>query len=140
MDKTAVAGRTYRTKWSSITQPGTNASNTQRVTASTPPPPPPVAPTSATVTAATRNNNNDRLTLTWVNPAGNNQTGFTIQYSINSAFPANNTTTATAGANATTWTSGNVARHTPFYVRIQATNAGGASAPLNATPFPITTP
>jgi len=97
---------------------------------------PPAAPTNVMATARNINTKNDRITLTWTAAAG--ATGYTIQMATNSAFT--NPTVATANGNATSWTSGNVPRNTQYYLRIQATNAGGASAWVNATPFPITTP
>ncbi len=99
---------------------------------------PPAAPASVTVTARNVNTNNDRATVAWTNPAGNNQTGFTIQMANNAAF--NNPTTSNVAATATSFTTGNIPRNTALYFRIQATNAAGASAWVNATPFPITTP
>jgi hypothetical protein len=137
-DTTAVAGQTYRYQVVVYNAAGSTPSNTQRFA---PTPPAPAAPTTVAATAARNNNNNDRITLTWTVPPGNNQTGFTIQMSPNSTFPAGNqTTTANVGASATTWTSGNVPRNTAYYLRIQAINNGGASVWVNATPFPISTP
>jgi FtsP/CotA-like multicopper oxidase with cupredoxin domain len=116
---------------------GTSAwSNRASLTMAAAPPP---APTGVTVTAAARTATADRLTVTWALPAGGNQTGFRIQYSINSTFAAP-VTTANAARTAVTYRSGNVPKATPYYVRVQAFNAGGSSAWVNATPFPITTP
>lgn len=140
VDTTAVSGTRYRYQVVVYNAAGTSASNI--ITVGPPPPPTaaPAAPTSATATAAVSNKKSDVVTLTWVNPAGNNQTGFTIQMSTSSTFPAATTTIVNVAATATTWTSGNVPRATAYYLRIQATNAGGASAWVNATPWPITTP
>jgi FtsP/CotA-like multicopper oxidase with cupredoxin domain len=99
---------------------------------------PPAAPSSVLATAALQGNSNARVTITWTDNA-NNETGFTIQRATNAAFTAN-LVTSTVGANVTTFTTGNVARNTPYYFRIQATNGAGASAWVNAAPFPITTP
>jgi hypothetical protein len=134
-DTTALANQTYRYQVVVYNAAGSTPSNLQRVT------PPPAAPTNVRVTAARISNNNDRITLTWTVPAGNNQTGFTIQMSTNPAFPTGTATaTATVTATTITWTSGNVPRNTAYYLRIQATNGGGASAWVNGTPSPITTP
>jgi len=97
----------------------------------------PAAPSGVNATAS-RQGNNARVTLNWTDNASN-ENGFTIQMSTDAAFTAN-LVTATVGENATTFTTGNVARNTPFYFRVQATNGAGPSAWVNATPFPITTP
>jgi len=97
------------------------------------------APTNVSATAARVGNGpNDRITLTWTDNA-NNETGYTIQSATNATFTINVVTT-TVGANTTTFTTGNVPRNTAFYFRVWATNAGGSSATVNATPFPIITP
>jgi hypothetical protein len=141
VDTTARVGTRYRYQVAIYNAAGTNTSGTVTVTVAPPPPPPPAAPTTVVATAARGFFNNDRITLTWTSPAGNNQTGFTIQMSTSSTFPTGSgTTTANVGATARTWTMGTLPRATPYYLRIQATNSGGASAWVNATPFPITTP
>jgi predicted phage tail protein len=84
------------------------------------------------------NTNNDRVTLTWTDNA-NNETGFTVQRATNAAFTAG-LTTSNVAANTTTFTTGNLPRNTSFYFRVQAVNATGTSAWVNATPFPIITP
>ena len=81
--------------------------------------------------------NNARITLTWADVL--NETSYMIQYATNSTFTAN-LVSSTVSENITTFQTGNVARNTPFYVRIQALNAAGPSAWVNATPFPIITP
>ncbi|MBE0598144.1 MAG: multicopper oxidase domain-containing protein [Desulfuromonadales bacterium] len=97
----------------------------------------PQAPSSLTAGAA-RQGGNARITLTWVDHA-NNETGFILQRATDAAFTANLVST-TLAANATTFNTGNVARNTAYYFRIQAINGAGPSAWVNATPFPITTP
>lgn len=101
-------------------------------------PAPPIAPSNVAATAVSVNNNNDRVTLTWTDNS-NNETGLTIQRATNSTFSAG-LSTSTVGADVTTFTTGNLPRTTAFYFRVSAFNAGGASAWVNATPFPIVTP
>jgi hypothetical protein len=98
---------------------------------------PPAAPTNVLATAAVQGGNNARVTLTWTDVA--TETGYTIQRATNSMFTTG-LTTVTVGANVTTYTTGNIARNTDFYFRVWATNGAGASAMVNATPFPIHTP
>jgi len=98
---------------------------------------PPAAPSNVTATAA-RQGNNARVTLTWTDNA-NNESGFRIQRATDAAFTAN-VVNSTVGANTTTFQTGNVARGTAFYFRVQAFNSADPSAWVNATPFPITTP
>jgi FtsP/CotA-like multicopper oxidase with cupredoxin domain len=97
----------------------------------------PAAPSNVNATAA-RQGNNARVTLTWTDNA-NNEAGFTIQRATDAAFTFN-VVTSTVGPNITTFQTGNVARGTAYYFRIQAFNSADPSAWTNATPFPITTP
>lgn len=98
----------------------------------------PAAPSSVVATAFRVNNRNARVTVTWTDSA-NNETGFRIQRATNAAFTAG-LVTSTVGANVTTFTTGNVPRFTDFYFRVQAYNATGSSAYVNASPFPVPTP
>ncbi len=98
---------------------------------------PPPAPSNVNATAARQGNNSARVTLTWTDVAG--ETGYRIQRATDANFTAN-VVTSTVGANTTTFTTGNVARNTDFYFRVQAYNDIGNSAWVNATPFPIHTP
>jgi len=98
---------------------------------------PPAAPSNVKATAA-RQGNNARVTLTWTDNA-NNESGFRLQRATDAAFTLN-VVTSTVGANVTTFQTGNVARGTAFYFRVQAFNSADPSAWVNATPFPITTP
>jgi len=99
---------------------------------------PPVAPSNVQATAFQFNNNSDRVTVTWTDNS-NNETGFRIQRATDTAFTVG-LTTSTVNANVTTFTSGNLPRGATYYFRVQAYNASGVSAWVNATPFPITTP
>lgn len=98
---------------------------------------PPAAPSNLTATAALQGNN-ARVTLTWTDNA-DNESGFTIQRASNPTFTTG-LVTSTVGANVTSFTTGNVPRNTAYYFRIWATNIAGASALVEATPFPIITP
>jgi FtsP/CotA-like multicopper oxidase with cupredoxin domain len=99
---------------------------------------PPVAPSNVTVTAARFNTNFDRVTVTWTDNS-NNETGFRIQRAQSANFQ-NNQVTVTVGAGVQTYTTGNLPRGQNYYFRVQAFNASGTSAYVNATPFPVTTP
>jgi fibronectin type 3 domain-containing protein len=139
-DNNLTTGNTYSYRVAAINGAGMSSySNTTTVNVVAPPSTPPTAPSSATVTATqVGKGNNARITLTWTASSG--ATGYTIQVSTNNAFTSN-VTTATAAANATSWSSGNLSRATAYYVRIQAFNGAGPSITwTNATPFPITTP
>jgi hypothetical protein len=94
---------------------------------------PPVAPSNLAVSVQ-----GSKASLTWTDNA-NNESGFRIQRATNSTFTAG-LVTSTVGANITTFQTGNVARNTAFYFRVQAFNSADPSAWVNATPFPITTP
>ncbi len=97
---------------------------------------PPAAPMNLSANAFRFNNNNDRVTLTWTDNA-NNETGFIIQRATNSVFSAG-LVTSTAGANATTFTTGNLPRFTTYWFRVAATNSAGASTWSNVVS--VTTP
>ena len=100
------------------------------------------APSNVTVAAA-RNGTTDMVTLTWVDNASN-ETGFTVQRATNAGFTtglATATAPTAAGTGTTvTFTQTGVARRTTFYYRVQAVNGASASAWVNATPSPVTTP
>jgi hypothetical protein len=99
-----------------------------------------VAPTapSNVVATAVRQGNNARVTLTWTDTS-NNEAGFRIQRATDAAFTFN-VVTSTVGAGIQTFNTGNVARGTAFYFRVQAFNSADPSAWVNANPFPIITP
>ena len=97
----------------------------------------PTAPQGVTAVAVTQGNNNARVTLAWADMS-NNEDGFRVQRALNSAFT--NPVTSTVGANTITFNTGNVNRATSYYFRVQAYNNVGASAWVNASPYPITTP
>jgi FtsP/CotA-like multicopper oxidase with cupredoxin domain len=132
---TSATGNTYVYRVAAVNAGtiGLVYSNTATVTLGVPP----AAPSPVTATAARQGGNAARVTLTWTNVTG--ETGYRIQRATDAAFTAN-LVTSTVGANVTTFTTGNVARATPFYFRVQAFNGFGASIYVNATPFPITTP
>jgi hypothetical protein len=87
---------------------------------------------------ATAQGNNAKVTLTWTDTSIN-EAGFAIQRATDLNFTFNVVTT-TVGAGVTTYQTGNVARGTSFYFRVQAFNSANPSAWVNAAPFPITTP
>lgn len=91
----------------------------------------PAAPSSLTANATRSGNGpNDRVTLNWTDNS-NNETGFVIQRATDSGFTAN-LVVSTAGANATTYRTGNVPRNTTFWFRVQAVNGSASSGWSNA--------
>ena len=133
-DTAVTAGATYTYRVAAVNSAGLSGyatSNTITIAS------PPAAPSPVTATAAVQGRNNARVTLNWTNVA--NETGYTIQRATNATFTAN-LVSNTVGADVTSFTTGNVARSTPFYFRVQAYNGAGASAWVNANPFPIITP
>jgi hypothetical protein len=98
----------------------------------------PPAPFNVRATAV-RQGTRAKVTLTWQQELTTNATGYTIQRATNATFTAN-LVSATVGQNVLTYSTGLVARNTPYYFRVQATNGAGQSSWVNATPFPIVTP
>jgi len=135
VDTTVTAGTTYTYRVAAVNAAGLSA-YTNEASVSTAAAP--LAPASVTATATvTRNNRNATVTLSWADVA--NETGYTIQSATDPGFTVN-VVTASVGANITSFTSGKLARTTPYYFRVLAFNASGPSAWTNATPFPIVTP
>lgn len=96
---------------------------------------PPAAPTNVTVSAVVVGTR-DNVTLKWTD-ASNNEAGFTIQRSTNGTSWS---TIAMLPANTQTYTQTGVLRNRIYYYRINSYNNMGASAWVNASPFPIRTP
>jgi FtsP/CotA-like multicopper oxidase with cupredoxin domain len=96
---------------------------------------PPADPTAVTATAAASKKGYDKVTVAWSGSTG--AQSYSIQIATDSAFTAivaNGTVTAPTA----TYTSPNLAFATGgYYVRVQAVNAAGVSAWVNATPFPV---
>ena len=134
-DVTVVPGTTYRYRVGAQNSVGTSYSAPSGNVVI---PAPPAAPTNVTATAARQGGSAARITVTWTDVA-TTETGYRIQRATNATFTAN-LVTSTVGANVTTFTTGNVARNTSFYLRVQAYNGAGNSAWVNATPLPILTP
>jgi hypothetical protein len=99
----------------------------------------PAAPSNVTVGSCTIDGTVDRCNLAWVDNSNNN-TGFRIQRASNANFTG--ATNFSAGANAVTFTTGNMSRNTAWYFRVRAFNNSGPaeSAYVIALPSPITTP
>ncbi len=117
--------RTADSAWSNTASPATG-------------PAVPTAPTGVTATSSIVNNDlNARVSLRWTDTS-TTETGFRIQQSTNIGFTANVVTT-TVPANAVLFRTANLQRRTNYYFRIQSFNAAGASAWVNAVPFPINT-
>jgi FtsP/CotA-like multicopper oxidase with cupredoxin domain len=133
-DTTVTAGSTYAYRVAALNSAGRSSySNEVGVSLISAP----AAPGPVAATAALQGRNNARVTLTWVNVA--NETGYTIQRATDAGFTAN-VASVSVGANTTNYTTGNLARTTPYYFRVLAYNGAGQSAWVNATPFPIVTP
>jgi FtsP/CotA-like multicopper oxidase with cupredoxin domain len=90
-------------------------------------------PPSVVLASAVRQGNNERVTLIWTDNS-NNEANFRIERATNSSFT--NPVVVTVPANQTTYTSGSIPR-VNYWFRVIAVNVLGASAPANATPFPI---
>jgi len=105
------------------------------ITVSAPPPPAaPAAPSNVTATSGAGSS----VTLTWTDNS-NNETGFAIQRATDSTFTTGSVLLP-VGANVTTFNTGNLPPGT-YYFRVRSfTFQVGASAWVNATPFPITVP
>jgi FtsP/CotA-like multicopper oxidase with cupredoxin domain len=100
---------------------------------------PPTAPINVQATAFQFNTNSDRVTVTWTDTS-NNETGFRIQRATDANFTVG-LTTSTVNTNVTTFTTGNLPRGATYYYRVQAYNASGVSAYVNANNGnPIITP
>lgn len=133
-DTQVAAGNAYQYQVFAVNAAGPSSPPTTSAVVNILAPPP--APTDVNA-AASIQGNNARITLTWTDVA--TETGYRIQRATDPAFTAN-VVTSTVAANVTTFGTGNVSRRTPFYLRVQAYNGAGASAWVNATPFPIVTP
>jgi hypothetical protein len=119
--------RTADSAWSNTASPATG-------------PAVPSAPTGVTATSSIVNRDlNARISLRWTDTS-TTETGFRIQQSTDPAFPATAVTvTTTVPANSVLFRTTNLPRHANYYFRIQSFNAAGASAWVNAAPFPINT-
>ncbi|MCA9874914.1 MAG: multicopper oxidase domain-containing protein [Anaerolineales bacterium] len=129
VDSSVVLGTTYSYRIAAVNGVNSSAySNVVSISVTAP-----ASPTSVAATAV-RQGNNERATVTWTDSA-NNESGFEVQRATNATFTAG-LVTNTVGANVTSYTTGNISR-TPYYIRVRAINAVGASAWVNATPFPL---
>jgi hypothetical protein len=84
----------------------------------------PGAPKITTATAA-RVGSSETVTVRWLDVA--NETTYTVQWSTSNTFTTAGGGLGTPGANATTYTSGNIARQV-WYFRMRANNLVGSSA------------
>jgi hypothetical protein len=134
-DTAVTPGSTYTYQVMAVNAGGTSAySNTASVTLSALPP---ASPSNVSVTAVVMSGTRDRLTMSWTDNSAD-ENGFTIQRATNASFTAGRST-YTIAANVTVFQQ-NTNRGVTYYYRIRAFNASGASAWVNAVPFPITTP
>jgi fibronectin type 3 domain-containing protein len=122
---------TYRV-YASNANGGSPYSNVATVTT------PPTAPSTILATAS-RVGTTDNVHLSWTDTSST-ETGFEIQRARNTSF-TNGLVTSAVGPNITLFDTGFVlSRNTNYYFRVRAVNATGASAWVNASPFPIRTP
>lgn len=91
----------------------------------------PSAPGTVTVTNGPNQGSSRSIVVTWT--AGLGATGYVIQRSGTASFA---TFTAVTVGNVLTTTITGLTRNTNYYIRVQATNAGGSSAWTNGVPFP----
>ncbi|MBK8050355.1 MAG: hypothetical protein IPK16_26570, partial [Anaerolineales bacterium] len=96
----------------------------------------PAAPSNVAV-AGVVSGASARMTVTWTDNS-NNETGFRIQRANDANFTVG-LATSTVAANVRTFSQTRT-RGSINYYRVQAYNANGASAWVNATPFPVTAP
>ena len=125
VDTNLTPGRTYAYRVAAVNAVDRSQyTNTATVTVPALPATPSIASGSAVPAG-----NGERLTVTWTNAA--RATGYRVQWSATPAFE----TVAGTGAvgNATSYTTGTLARRT-WYVRVIATNVAGDSAPSVAAP------
>jgi len=135
-DTTVSAVTTYYYRVRATNAAGVSAwSNIAPVTT---PSPFPATPSGLTATAQSATS----VLLNWTDNS-NNETGFTIQRSTSTTFPAN-PTSFTVAANVTTFTDTTAVQLTTYYYRVRAFNAAGPSAWSNVanatTPSLIPTP
>ncbi len=97
---------------------------------------PPADPTNVAASAALQGASNDRVTVSWTGSTDAQQ--YLIRIATDPAFTSI-IATGTVAAPTVTFTSGNLPLLS-YYVGVQATNAAGASALVNATPFPVLAP
>jgi hypothetical protein len=98
---------------------------------------PPAAPSDVAATSRLQGNNG-RVSVNWTDNS-DNEAGFRIQRANNNLFTSG-LATSTIGQNVIVFNTGNLPRATDFYFRVQAYNAAGNSAWVNAVPFPVRTP
>ncbi|MFB3789359.1 MAG: hypothetical protein ACE15F_23615 [bacterium] len=131
LDTAVLTGNTYAYQVQAVNLAGVSTSNQVTVAVFVP-----AAPSNLKASAV-RSGNRANVTLVWSDKS-NNETGFVIQRATNSTFTKNRST-LTAGVNVTSLQD-RVQRNSTYYYRIQSVNLLGASAWVNANPFPIRTP
>lgn len=130
VDNSVSLGNTYDYRVKAVNVAGTSAqSNTVAV--------PVLAPRQPVIAAGTavRSGSNERVTLTWGDVL--NETSYVVQWSTSSTFATVSGQSAALPGNATTYTTGNIARQAWFF-RVRAVNvvATTDSAPFAVAPAP----
>jgi hypothetical protein len=126
-DTTAALGTQYSYLVTAFNAAGSASVGPVTVAVDVPP-----APANFMGTAIGVNRTSEKVALTWQDGTG--ETGYTVQWSTSSTF-ATVSGSANLGANATTYTTGNVNRVT-WYVRVRANNVLGSSPWSTATIAP----
>jgi hypothetical protein len=116
-DTTVTQGSSYVYRVTAVNFAGSSDPATASVVVDVPP-----APQIGTA-LANRQGSGERVTVTWSDVTG--ETGYEIQWSSDAGF-GTVAGSGTAAANATSFTTGNLAR-TTWYVRVRATNVLGPS-------------
>src|SRR5262249_30482621 len=116
-------GTTYYYKVSAVNAVGEGPLSAE--VSATPQVAPPAAPTNLSAAAVSVS----QVNLTWADNSAN-ETGFVVERATDSSFTAG-LTTASLGANATSYSATGLAAGTAYWFRVRATNAGGTSASSN---------
>jgi hypothetical protein len=138
IDTTVTAGATDTTYSYRVAAANAAGMSAYTNTASAIVPAMPAAPSNLVAANGPDSGNRRSVVLTWVDNS-TTETGFTIQYTTDSAF-AKGITNVNVAANTTTYTITGLSRNTNYYIRIRANNGTIIfSSWVNAAPLPILT-
>ncbi len=101
--------------------------------------PAPSAPTGVMATGSVVTTTISRVSLTWTDTS-TTETGFRTPQSTNAGFTGPSVVTTTVAANTVRFRTANLPRAASYCFRIRSANAAGASAWVNASPFPVLAP
>ena len=134
-DLAVVAGNTYAYRVKAV-RGGLSSGYANTVTVYVTGPPP--APGTLTAVAVRAAGTQDQITLAWVDKSSN-ESSFRVQRATDAGF-TRGLTTYTLTANTIKLVQVALPRGFLYYYRVQAVNATGSSAWVNAVPFPVRTP